>query len=215
MAVAKNRTAKAKTFSVAEVPISKLKAAPYNPISRQRAIEGLLQSMEDNGLLIPILITPKFQIIEGHRRVAAAKKLEWTTIKAVFANGDPAKLFAEANTHVRRFNGNETLRSYLENPNSVGTKAQKQIEDAIKAVGRPTINRLAKEGISLATYWLAKRACTYCDIKDSKTVAVVLNWMLAQKNQQTVKEILSRRLNMGEIIVAARKGKPIKVAYSS
>jgi ParB family chromosome partitioning protein len=43
-------------------------------------IESLAQSINDLGLLTPILITPDNKLLAGERRLRACKKLGWTTI---------------------------------------------------------------------------------------------------------------------------------------
>lgn len=208
-------SAKAKTFTVTEVPVDKLKKAPHNPITRWRDINSLIVSMNEHGLYIPILITPGFDIIEGHRRVAAAEKLGWQTIKAVMAHGDSAKIYAEVNTVSRRFTGVETLNAYLVNPDAVGEGARRQIDAAIDMVGRAQISKMAKNGISLQSYNLARRVCRAVDMEEKATVKLVLVWMLKHMTQSTVKEILSRKTNMKEIINAAKRDKPITASYAA
>ena len=60
------------------VPIDSVKAAPWNPASRtsQRRISKLVASIEDVGLLYPLLIDTHGNIVDGHRRHAALKQLE-------------------------------------------------------------------------------------------------------------------------------------------
>jgi ParB/RepB/Spo0J family partition protein len=53
---------------------------------------GLLKSIQERGILCPILVTQVndlYLILDGRRRAAAAKKLEMTTIPAVVIEGGP------------------------------------------------------------------------------------------------------------------------------
>ena len=45
-------------------------------------IDGLADSMQSIGLLHPIVVNSKLELIAGSRRIAAARKLGWTKIKA-------------------------------------------------------------------------------------------------------------------------------------
>jgi ParB family chromosome partitioning protein len=46
-------------------------------------IDSLAKSMEDLGLLQPIVVTQDLWLVDGERRLTAAKKLAWTEIPAV------------------------------------------------------------------------------------------------------------------------------------
>ena len=50
-------------------------------------IQGLAKSMEDLGLLCPILIKPDGTLLCGQRRLLAAKLLGWTTIPVLTVGG--------------------------------------------------------------------------------------------------------------------------------
>jgi len=74
-----------------EVKLSALQTNPNQPrlTMEQEELENLAQSIEQNGLLQPILVTPinnnphKFYIVAGHRRVEASKLLQRESIEAM------------------------------------------------------------------------------------------------------------------------------------
>ncbi len=45
-------------------------------------LNQLAESLRNHGQMNPIVITPKNELIAGHRRLEAAKKLGWQTIEA-------------------------------------------------------------------------------------------------------------------------------------
>ncbi len=49
-------------------------------------IEGLMESLQTHGLMNPIVISEKYELIAGFRRLTAAKKLGWETIPTTFVN---------------------------------------------------------------------------------------------------------------------------------
>lgn len=83
---------------LAECKLSKLKPHPRQSVFRphtQREILDLAESLTCEGLISPVEITPDGFIICGHGRVAAAKHLEWDTIRVwvrhdLTAKGDDA-----------------------------------------------------------------------------------------------------------------------------
>ena len=63
---------------------------PFQPYTDE-ALDSLAASIEENGLLSPIIVTPvgeKYRIIAGHNRVRACEKLGWTEINAVIKETD-------------------------------------------------------------------------------------------------------------------------------
>lgn len=73
---------------IEEVPINKLKVFPNHPFTVDTTaadFDELVESIRDNGIISEILVRPsgeEYEIISGHRRVAAAKKLHMNTIPA-------------------------------------------------------------------------------------------------------------------------------------
>lgn len=207
-----------KTAKITLTPIAKLTKAKYNPTDRSlNDIGTLATSIEEYGLLSPILITSKGEVVEGHRRLAAVAKLEWTHIPAVIVHGDPAKMYREINTHTKKHSGNQTLRVYLQEPEAVGHKARAKFVEAEKFLGKPLVRRLANEGFSISTWDLAKRVLKASDTDHEpgglgKTVVL---WMMKYRCQGIVKEVLGRGTNVSQVLVAAKKNKQIKATYSA
>lgn len=77
-----------KIAKVQEVPVEKL--IPYvnnAKIHSEDQVTKIASSIREFGFLSPVLIDEKFNIIAGHGRVMAAKKLEMETIPAVYIEG--------------------------------------------------------------------------------------------------------------------------------
>ncbi|MCM1322404.1 MAG: ParB N-terminal domain-containing protein [Bacteroides sp.] len=51
-------------------------------------LEPLKESMQKYGLMNPVTVNEKYELIAGERRLAAAKQLGWTDINAVVVNAD-------------------------------------------------------------------------------------------------------------------------------
>ncbi len=86
--IAETRT----TGAVDEVEVAKLVPNPYQPRKTfdQEELDGLAQSIKENGLFTPILVRENqagdFYIVAGERRSRAAKLAGLKTIKAVIAD---------------------------------------------------------------------------------------------------------------------------------
>lgn len=73
--------------SLTLVPLEHIGTTSRNPRQRLTALDELAQSIRAYGLLQPVLLRPigdsRFELIAGHRRLAAARALGWTTIPAI------------------------------------------------------------------------------------------------------------------------------------
>lgn len=73
---------------LAMLPVAELKPSPNNPRKRLTGIEGLAASMREVGLIQPIIVqqipgVAGYQIVAGHRRHAAARKLGLAKVPCV------------------------------------------------------------------------------------------------------------------------------------
>ncbi len=79
-------------------------------------IESLKDSMKRYGLLNPITVNSKNELIAGNRRLEAAKQLGWTSIRAVVIdNPDPVtqlELEIEENIQRLNFTNDELMEGY-------------------------------------------------------------------------------------------------------
>ena len=65
-----------------KIPINQLKTCSINAeIYRDSNVDDLINSIQEVGLLQPIVITPNNLIVSGHRRLKALKTLGWTEVE--------------------------------------------------------------------------------------------------------------------------------------
>ena len=94
-------------MNIQEIQISECRAFENNPykVKDDAAMEMLAESIKENGILIPIVVTPQnggFEIISGHRRIHAAKKAGLATVPAFVRklDRDSAVIFmVDSNLH--------------------------------------------------------------------------------------------------------------------
>ena len=89
-------------------------------------LEPLMDSLQRYGLLNPITLNSRYELVAGERRLEAAKRLGWTSINAVIIDvTDKVSLLEielEENTQRVEFTDSELLEGYaalekLKNPN--------------------------------------------------------------------------------------------------
>lgn len=89
-------------------------------------LEALKDSLRHYGLLNPITLNSKYELIAGGRRLAAAKEIGWTSINAVILDNMTSaaelEMELEENNQRKEFTDKELLEGYkrlekLRNPN--------------------------------------------------------------------------------------------------
>lgn len=88
-------------------------------------LRSLMKSMRTYGLMNPIIINNKMELIAGHRRLESAKQLGWRTIPALIVDKESEleklELEIEENLHRRNLTADELAEGYkrvdkLKNP---------------------------------------------------------------------------------------------------
>lgn len=100
-------------------------------------LSALKDSLKRYGLLNPITINSKNELIAGHRRLEAAKQLGWSSINVIVVDTDDSivllEMELEENTQRQNFTTDELMKGYaslekLKNPGFF-----RRIWNAIKA----------------------------------------------------------------------------------
>ena len=80
-------------------------------------LEALKNSLRTYGLLNPITLNNKYELIAGERRLQAAKQLGWTNINAVIQNNlsevEELEMELEENNQRKEFTNEELLEGYI------------------------------------------------------------------------------------------------------
>jgi ParB family chromosome partitioning protein len=76
---------------IALIPVADISASQRNPRRRLQGIDELAASLASHGMLQPVLVrnsNEHFELVAGHRRLAAAIKLGWRAIPAIVRSVD-------------------------------------------------------------------------------------------------------------------------------
>ena len=193
------------------VSVKALKPAPWNPPER-KADKRLMDSMVSIGIINPVVIREDNVILEGHRRVDGARKLEWETILCrVLSNGQAERVYADVNASAKRLNGNQRLRVWLANPKAVTKEAVKKFERMEEVLGEALVSRIAKDGYSLNVYDQGARLAAYSGRKDDDALIKDTAKYLMKHGTGPLQEALSRKTEAATLIRAIRNDRPIRL----
>jgi DNA modification methylase len=80
----KNMQPQTAALEVTYLPTKSLKPHPQNPrVHKEKQISQIAQSIEAFGFNVPILVNDRQQVVAGHGRLLAARKLGWDTVPVI------------------------------------------------------------------------------------------------------------------------------------
>lgn len=204
------------------VLIAKLKSAPHNPADRtegpRSGITQLAKSIEKVGLVVPITVTKSNHIIEGHRRVTAAKLLGWDSIQAIVMATDNISaehIYAEVNANMIRLSGNQNLHVYLSTPQAVTESAKKKYETLEAQFGLPMLNRIVAKGLSVNILNVANKIALYLDLDSDAECKKIATWLMSHRNSLTVRAYMTMNQPTKPLMLAIKNNRPLKATYSA
>lgn len=143
------------------VPINTIMATPYNPSERTKAgakLRALSDSIAKYGLIQPIVITADRDLVDGNRRLSAAKEAGRTAIECIILpiGLDRDEVFREVNTKAEKITGRGWLdacrRGYTKPPADVLA----QYQELFGLIGTYGIDMLIEKKIGLNILQQAK-----------------------------------------------------------
>jgi hypothetical protein len=193
------------------IPLKRLKNAPHNPPGRvdKKNLRELMDSLDLIGLLHPVTVSASEEIIDGHRRCAAARLLGWQDIECNVVDEDAASVYASVNVTARRMSGNDALTVWLANPHAVTDRVSSRIGEMANVIGLPLLKKIADAGYSMRVYQTACRVCRYCEVNYNEGVKSVVQWLLSTATIGHVMKAMEAGESPKIIMEAVRKNKPV------
>jgi len=180
------------------LPINTIIATPYNPPSRTKpgkALEKLSAAIAKVGLIQPILITSDRDLVDGNRRLAAAKKAGLTHIEClIIPDGvDKDECFCVVNTTAEKINGKGWLQACRYGYKKAPKEIQSKYDELFKSVGTYGIDMLIEKRIGIGVLDLCKNAKSIgLSIRLNELIIKVVQGKLTNKVNAIVRANLSQ-----------------------
>jgi hypothetical protein len=188
----------------------------FNPALRTTngAMRGLVEQVRRYGrVLVPIILTKDNRLIDGHRRVAAAKELGIECVPCIFIDGDPRQLFSALNNSSsnRALKPTEWMDFYLQGGDVPSKDLVSKISGLEKLVGRRGLRELADRGISPSIYQWVVLVSNYCDDTSHKFMTSLLWWMINHRMSYTARKAVESGTPPQMIFDAIQSDKPLSL----
>jgi ParB family chromosome partitioning protein len=83
--------------SITHIPVERIAPSPRNPRQTLEHLDELAESIQVYGLLQPIVVREfgdgRFEVVAGHRRLAAVQSLGWSVVPAIVRSADEGAAF--------------------------------------------------------------------------------------------------------------------------
>jgi hypothetical protein len=210
-----NTITEERTTTVIEyVPIASITSAPFNPSTRTelRVMKKMVESIKSVGILVPLIITKDNELADGHRRLTAAKMLEYESVPVIRIDMDLGTLWSECNKPIMA----PVSRTWMEavglglEVENVPQKIREQIVELKRVVGTRTFNRLVENHRSTHILTMAKSVARYCGDETDGFLKKVIIWFEDCQQQFAVRRAMAENCPPEIINNSVMSGRPIR-----
>lgn len=130
---------------VVMMDVDKIMPAAFNPPARttSQALLDLKRSIEEIGIIYPLIVSEKGELIDGHRRLACAKALNQKSVPVIVVKGDARRIFDDVNRTSRKLSTRDELLVYLSG-GPVSREAKNNIEKLEGLIGKEALQYAAE-----------------------------------------------------------------------
>lgn len=196
------------------ISTSSIKVAKYNPANRINHINQLVKSISEFGIILPLVIDAEKNLIDGHRRLAAAKKLKLETVPAVQMDSKVSKdkIYEIINSTSKKISNHDLIFIHV-NGGSVPKRALTQITQLEEVVGTEGLKKLGERGATFTVLKYAWMVRKYCGEKSDNFLKKTVFWLVDNKMIYPVRRAMESKVKKDVIQRAISLGRPLKIKY--
>ncbi len=208
------------------VDLGLLRPAGFNPENRVlvKSLSALMDSIRKLGFVVPIITANNYEVIDGHRRLEAAKRLKLAQVPIIrlpialqvgwaILNGATMKIDARTWVQVLAKKDSATGQ-YDYDYRNAPAEVQRAYRKIIALIPEG-IDMLSENDMSfgvLDSLALVKRTCKIAN-SDIETQAVALRWLIVHRMQYQVRKAVESGISSTELMRAIRANVPLRTAY--
>lgn len=175
---------------ILRIPVNTIVATPYNPSHRTAAgkkLSALANSIKKYGAIQPILITADRDLVDGNRRLAAAKLAGLTHIDCIILapEVDKDEAFGDLNTTSEKINNRGWLYACRHGMRKPPESIRAQYQELFKLVGTYGVDLMIEKKLGLSLL-------EQCKVVKAQGVCMRLDEIIIR----TAKGKLSNKLNV-------------------
>ncbi len=169
----------------------------------------MIDSIHDIGLLYPVLVDRDNRLIDGHRRLAACKKLGYYHIRAIRVDTEFEYSYGSVQSNQEKLTGVDLLGVYLQNPNALMNKQKDRIAAVEKEQGTDFLRYLWKNRYSTGIYYTARRVVNY--IGGDIPIVTTTKWLVKYNLRGKIRSMLETgEVKASTLKAAIAEDRPLK-----
>jgi len=180
------------------IPIETIIGTPYNPASRTKAgavMKRLVESIKKYGVIQPLVITADRDLVDGNRRLAAAKVAQLSFVECIILPNDVNKdqVFCTVNTTAEKIGGRGWLEACRSGCKAPPTDIFNQYTELFNLVGTFGIDLMIEKklGFNLVNQCKYMRSLGVVERLDSLIITVAQRKLTNKINAINRSEIAS------------------------
>lgn len=202
---------------IQNVPLSVIKDAPFNPLSRttKRALSNLRESIRKHGVLQPVTLTSDNYLADGHRRVACARELGIETIPAIYRDGTLSELWSELNIGTLAPRPKTWLEAVAAGMSIDGApeRIKRSITELIELVGEEGIDYYATLQRSPHIVRMVRYIANYAEDGTTDFMRATLKWLDQHQQQFSARRAIADGCPPDVLHDAIIKCQPLKMTW--
>lgn len=200
-------------MKLSKIKIADIKKAKYNSPIRtdMKYLKTLLQSIQVNGIYMPLMVTKDMCLIDGHRRLACAEELGMLEVPAIIqdiSENEKDIVYEDINTTSRKINEADQLFVFMN-----GGRISKRVHHAIERITDITHNQevltqmFQSRKSPTHTWHIYNKLLNYANPPNTK---MALEWIVKFETAYRLRRAINDGIAPKVILEAIKKDKPLK-----
>lgn len=182
------------TPRIVMVGVTEIIAAPFNPPNRTEkdALKILEQSIRDLGMIVvPLIISRDMRLIDGHRRLACAKKLGMVEVPCIITSLGLQEGWTRINTSSMPISGKQFVYASAAGlDDAYLPKSQRRKIQRLRQLAGEHYDELADQGISTNVLDTVNRVARHTGDKSDVWLSAILLWVVRHKLQYVIRKAI-------------------------
>ncbi|MFN8469588.1 MAG: ParB N-terminal domain-containing protein [Caldilineaceae bacterium] len=193
--------------------VNEIIAAPFNPEERTE-IEALAvlegQIKELGGIVVPLIVSKDMRLIDGHRRLACAKRLKMKEVPAIVTSLGLQAGWAGLNTSAMPITSRQFIKA-----NSMGlddaylSRSQRRKIQRLRTLAGDHYEEIARDGISTNVLSIVNRIGGATNDKSDAWLSRVLLWVIRHHMQTPARKAIEAGVSPAVLCDAIRQDYPL------
>ncbi len=179
------------------IKVADIKKAAYNPDSRtdEKKLASVMKSIQDFGMIDPVLVTEKLELIDGHRRTRACELLNIVDVPAVIIKDSSQKeeIYAAIIDTPKKLDARQVLQVYLKEPRAINITSRAKHKRYEEKFGRQVLERLADKNLGIAVLTMAETIYKYTQCESKQFLHKIVDWLLKHNTNHSARIWMQRQ----------------------